>query len=383
MIIDEKSPIPGLPAELDADSVYPPPPEYTAQRQQPQPSPRESHFSTHGRASPTSSSRSSSTRAPAPTLSTLPTPLLLQIIQHTFPQSRPRPPAYTPASADTDYTYVAGFPSRDTADERLRRTLLWLAASLRLVSRALNAACMHVLRAAYLPAYRALVRPPYSSAAAGAGSGGGAQRENAVLDRFVLLRIRHDVLTDESSLHLDHEDAFRDLFDVAQPRARLEDLVRDIGVRHGVVVLPSATPPTPLALGRAAFGGSSASLQLLREVDAQLEARAAALELPLTLPTPPTAASPRKKTFFSFKKAPPSSPISPLMPVCAPSAPPLPTLQPLPFGALSVSFQPRRVGLVLSRTRTLAEVPRAPGRRETLEYLAGLLVGELEHLVCG
>ena len=382
MIIDEKPPIPALPVELDADSVYPPPPEYSAQRQQVQPSPRGTHFPAHGRTSPTSSSYSSSIRAPAPSLSTLPTPLLLQIIQHTFPQSRPRPPAYTPAPADTDYTYVAGFPSRDTADERLRRTLLWLAVSLRLVSRALNAACMHVLRAAYLPAYRALLRPPYSSAAAGAVTvgGGGAQRENAVLDRFVLLRIRHDVLADESSLHLDHEDAFRDLFDVAQPRARLEDLVRDIGVRRGVVVLPG-TPPSP-PLGRAAFGGSTASLQLLREVDAQLEARATALEHSLPPPTTP-AASPRKKTFFSFKKVPPPSPVSSLMPVCAPTAPALPTLQPLPFGALSVSFQPRRVGIVLARTRTLAEVPRAPGRRETLEHLAGLLVGELEHLVCG
>ena len=37
--------------------------------------------------------------------------------------------------------------------ERQRKTLYWLATSLRLVCRSLYTACMHVLRSTYLPAY--------------------------------------------------------------------------------------------------------------------------------------------------------------------------------------------------------------------------------------
>ncbi|KAF8955803.1 hypothetical protein BDZ97DRAFT_1629577, partial [Flammula alnicola] len=210
------------------------------------------------------------------TLTSLPPHILLQIIHHTFPQGKPQLPSYNPHDRyDTAYY-------EDTKPERQRKTLFWLSTSLRLVSRQLYIASMHVLRSTYLPAYEALIRPGYSSDPFPMGVPAAASspnthpsapstptltgappayespspssspytytpdtsplltphRETPVLDRFILLKVRQDVFADESELHMDREDAFRDLFDVAQPRARLEDLVRIYGVREGVVSVP-------------------------------------------------------------------------------------------------------------------------------------------------
>jgi hypothetical protein len=46
-----------------------------------------------------------------------------------------------------------------------------------------------------------------------------------VLDLFMALKVHDDVWVDESELHLLQPEAFRDLFDLMQPRARLEDLL--------------------------------------------------------------------------------------------------------------------------------------------------------------
>ncbi|KAF8953463.1 hypothetical protein BDZ97DRAFT_1713044 [Flammula alnicola] len=231
-----------------------------------------------------------------PTLTSLPPHILLQIIHHTFPQGKPQLPSYNPHDRyDTAYY-------EDTKPERQRKTLFWLSTSLRLVSRQLYIASMHVLRSTYLPAYEALIRPGYSSDPFPMGT--------PVLDRFILLKVRQDVFADESELHMDREDAFRDLFDVAQPRARLEDLVRIYGVREGVVSVPG-------------WDGQAG--------------------LPIHPP----------------HRHPPKHP-------------------PLPFPSLSISFSPRRIGLVLNRGRTIAEVPRVPGRKEPLEVLAWGLVRELK-----
>lgn len=120
-------------------------------------------------------------------------------------------------------------------------------------------ACMHVLRSAYLPIYSSLVRAPYSSdpfpmsSSEGTESGTPAspvhtlQRETRVLDLFIALKVHEDVWTDESELHLEREDSFKDLFDLMQPRARLEDLVRLYGTRAGAVHvagLSSSVPPS-------------------------------------------------------------------------------------------------------------------------------------------
>ena len=279
-------------------------------------------------------------------LTSLPPHILLQIIHHTFPQG------------------IAAAPYQDTHPERQRKTLFWLSTSLRLVSRTLYTACMHVLRSTYLPAYQALIRPPYSTdpfpvehptASPPAYDSPPSplitlHRETAVLDRFILLKVRQDVFLDDTSLHIDREDAFRDLFDVAQPRARLEDLVRIVGARQGVVY----SGRTPNAV-----------------------TSSVPKERTQTHPQPQTP-KPRR-SFFAFLS---STPTPTASPTSTPSPVPTQPIHPIPFPALSVSFSPRRVGLILNRTRTVAEVARVTGYggrgRETLEELAGRLVGGLE-----
>ncbi|KAI0702718.1 hypothetical protein C8Q76DRAFT_684792 [Earliella scabrosa] len=225
-----------------------------------------------------------------PTLSTLPPHLLLRIVYETFSQGQV---------------------------EKQRKVLYWLTMSLRQVNRSIYIACMHVLRSTYLPAYARLIRPPYTTdpfphALPGSSSAASShfsiiQRETRVLDLFIALKVREDVWADDSELHLEREESFKDLFDLMQPRARLEDLLRVYGLREGVVSVPSSS-------GFTAIASSSSS-----------------------------------------------------------SAAP-----PLPFAALSVSFSPRAVGVVLSTRqwkKKIVEVPRT--REETLEVSAKKLVREL------
>ncbi|KAI0084365.1 hypothetical protein BDY19DRAFT_972605 [Irpex rosettiformis] len=127
--------------------------------------------------------------------------------------------------------------------EGQRKTLYWLTMNLRMVNRSLYFACMHILRSTYLPAYNQLVKPPYTSdpfASALSTKPGGSfmqalQRETRVLDLFVVLKVREDVWADETELHLERDESFRDLFDLMQPRSRLEDLVRIYGEREGLI----------------------------------------------------------------------------------------------------------------------------------------------------
>ncbi|KAG9088240.1 hypothetical protein FS749_002336, partial [Ceratobasidium sp. UAMH 11750] len=161
----------------------------------------------------------------------------------------------------------------DVPPERLRRRLYWVAMYLRLTSRALYTASMHLLRSTYLPLYIDLVKPPYTSdpfplnapaslrytptpttptpdplsTTAGAffvPSLQSVQRETAVLDRFLVLKICDDVRSDETELHLGSEDTFSDLFELMQPRSRVEDLVRVFGVQTGVVAGDDESPTT-------------------------------------------------------------------------------------------------------------------------------------------
>ena len=124
---------------------------------------------------------------------------------------------------------------------------------------------MHVLRSTYLPAYTSLVRPPYSSdpfpqSATNAPSTLSpchsdspvlsVQRETRVLDLFISLKVREDVWADESELHLERDESFRDLFDLMQPKSRMEDLVRAYGVREGVVDMSDPATMTSIRKGR-------------------------------------------------------------------------------------------------------------------------------------
>ncbi|KAI9061852.1 hypothetical protein FKP32DRAFT_1594056 [Trametes sanguinea] len=218
---------------------------------------------------------------------------------------------------------------------------------------------MHVLRSTYLPAYTSMIRPPYTSdpfplalpdspfagasfsTTASSSSPSGlssllptqsVQRETRVLDLFIALKVREDVWADESELHLEREESFKDLFDLMQPRARLEDLVRVYGSREGVVSLVTSSP--------------SASTPVVSSPTSKKGANGYA-----------DPSSARQKNGTSSRAKSPS----------------------VPFSALSVSFSPRSVGLVLTtkeRKKTIVQVPRT--REETLEVSARKLVMELK-----
>ena len=135
----------------------------------------------------------------------------------------------------------------------------------------LPTACMHVLRSTYLPLFSSLIRSPYTSdpfphTAPGAASyssssvpspPGDAQREMRVLDLFIVLKVREDVWADESELHLERDESFRDLFDLNQPRARVEDLVGAYGAREGVVALSSSSSSPSSTSSSSSFSSSS------------------------------------------------------------------------------------------------------------------------------
>ena len=118
---------------------------------------------------------------------------------------------------------------------------------------------MHVLRSTYLPAYSTLVKPPYSTDPFPLASPSAPQpsttlspiqslqRETRVLDLFIALKVREDVWADESELHLERDESFRDLFDLMQPRARMEDLVRAYGARDGVVSIDADGAGKPVS----------------------------------------------------------------------------------------------------------------------------------------
>lgn len=171
-----------------------------------------------------------------------------------------------------------------------------LAMNVRLVSRGLYVACMHVLRSTYLPLYSLNIKHPYTSDPFPANTSTSTptytstpytynpatptspstptttytpansspllttQRETAILDRFLLLSLHHSVLASESALHLlgsspstapsnyyapsmsSSSSAYSDLFSLHQPTARIEDLVLHYGLQNGTITLaPSSS----------------------------------------------------------------------------------------------------------------------------------------------
>ncbi|KAJ3835985.1 hypothetical protein F5878DRAFT_587323 [Lentinula raphanica] len=294
-----------------------------------------------------------------PTFSTLPAHLLLQIVYSTFPQR--------------DGRYEG-----EGKIERQRRNLYWLETSLRLVNKALytgKQSCMHILRSTYLPAYDSLIRSPYtsdpfSSSVLTTSSSSDAEpvhRELATLDLFIALLAHEDLLLDATSLHLPREEAYKDLFDMIQPRSRLEDLILEEGVKAGLVY----TGPTPPAQALPSRDDGGDNLEAV--VSARPEVTG--MDIPShTNPRPSSAGSspqpsppPTKHSFKPFSRS---------------------SLKPLPFDSLSVSFSPRRVALIYTpavsavSSNTLAEVSR--GRDEKLEVCAKRLIdGLYEALVAG
>lgn len=212
---------------------------------------------------------------------------------------------------------------------------------------------MHVLRSTYLQAYTTFIRPPYSSDPFPMNAPTFApdpslspilshQRETRVLDLFIALKVREDVWMDESELHLERDESFRDLFDLNQPRSRMEDLVRAYGMREGVITLN----PNSTSVGS---GGSAATSENGGASSNGKSAR--------------RAGDGRGSASTTVRsKSVPQGPA------------------PLPFAALSVSFSSRRVGIILmtrERKKTIVEVERT--RDERLESTAKKLVKELRN----
>jgi len=157
---------------------------------------------------------------------------------------------------------------------------------------------------------------------------------------------------DDSELHLEREDSFKDLFDLLQPKSRLEDLVRIYGLREGVVSIDD-----PAKISRDNTPSSSMTNLNL-------------------------APSPTSGVFRSSGTSSVSSSKGTQVKGKDPSSlsrPPQPRITPVAFSALSVSFSSRKVGLILNiagkTKRTAVEVGRT--REERLEFAAKRLVRAL------
>lgn len=316
---------------------------------------------------------------PAPNLHTLPSHILLQIVYSTFPQT-----------SLLDQAKI----------ERQRKTLYWLAISLRLVNRALYIACTHILRSTYLPSYDSLIRPPYTSdpfpllstnsqpshspsspygpSPSSSSSNSQSQsplqtiqRETTTLDLFIALKVREDVWADDSELHLERDESFKDLFDLVQPRSRLEDLIRTYGIREGVITLK---PPRSSRSNNNLLAAASRSTPALRPSP------------PPASPTPPSPSSSGFLSIFSssFSKSKARQPIPytqppPRLNLRSSQQPQQQQQQitPIPFNLISISFSPRKVGVVLlPNKRTIVETSRT--KEEKLEAAAKRLVKELK-----
>lgn len=221
---------------------------------------------------------------------------------------------------------------------------------------------MHVLRSTYLPAYTSMIHPPYtsdpfpftspspstyslsSSASQLTSPVNSVQRETAVLDQFISIKVREDVWVDDSELHLEREELFKDLFDLMQPRARLEDLVRAYALDAGVVSVSSSANAVV-----ATYCGAPSSSSSSR--------------------TGNTCAP-----NITLSRVPPYSSTS--SPASRKTAKPI--TRKVPFSSLSCSFSPRSAGIIYSSKsgkRTIVEVARS--REEKLEVAAKRLVREL------
>ncbi|KAJ7507322.1 hypothetical protein B0H11DRAFT_1971193 [Mycena galericulata] len=286
------------------------------------------------------------------TFSALPPHLLLQIVYATFSDA---------------------YDIEDAKEQR--KTLYWLAVGLRLVNRLFYTTSMNVLRSIYLPAYDSLIRAPYTSdpfphshSQSLRSALVSLQRETATLDLFIALKVREDVWSDDSELHLERDESFTDLFNLMQPRSRLEDLVRDYGTAEGVIYIDRRRIRTPTS--------SSADLRTASPSPTSVVLRSAASYAALTARlSAASSASSSSSSFWRMGKGKGKA----VPPVQLPST--KVTINPLPFSALSVSFSSRKIGLVLitpgagrsiGSKRTVVEVPRT--RDEELEVAARRLV---------
>jgi hypothetical protein len=92
------------------------------------------------------------------------------------------------------------------------------------------AVCMHILRSTYLPDYASRIKPYYTSDPFPLSTPSpldptftlhSLQRETAVLDQFILLKMKEDIKYDESELHLEGE-GFKDILSCCRCVSRLD-----------------------------------------------------------------------------------------------------------------------------------------------------------------
>ncbi|KAK0448325.1 uncharacterized protein EV420DRAFT_1567435 [Desarmillaria tabescens] len=272
-----------------------------------------------------------------PALGNLPPHLLLQIVYCTFPQRD-------------------GKFEGEGKIERQRMTLHWLVTSLRLVNKTLYIACMHILRSTYLPAYDSLIRAPYTSDPFPSSSMPPTEkssifsthRELSTLDIFIALLAHEDLMLDSTSLHLPREEAYKDLFDMIQPKTRLEDLVIEEGIKAGVIQMGCMVKPRV------------SRLCITDRTNTQDPQQASPTMSPSPTPSgsgssstvPP---SPSKSGFSIFSKSALKTSFSKVK-KDPPIPPPQPrrTIHPVPSDYLSISFTPKKVALVYTQPSTNA-----------------------------
>ncbi|KIY65191.1 hypothetical protein CYLTODRAFT_492501 [Cylindrobasidium torrendii FP15055 ss-10] len=246
-----------------------------------------------------------------------------------------------------------------------REALHFLADSLRLVNRSFYAVCMHILRSIYFPAYCRFIRPPYTSdpipslMGNASSSEVNAHRELAVLDRFIVLVSHEDQRLQASDLQLPREEAYRDLFDIMQPKNRMEDLVLTIGRQLGAVCDVDDVPPysrdAQSTLDTPSSCASSIYSMDKKETDEELPEKLSDWEMTSICPSLPsnpwpkhTSTRQKSRGLLSFLRPKKKKPAPP--PQVIASRPRV--IEPLPFEALSVTFSPRKVGLVYSPPRS-------------------------------
>ncbi|KAF5391932.1 hypothetical protein D9757_001725 [Collybiopsis confluens] len=274
---------------------------------------------------------------PRPIFTSLPSHLLLQIVYCTFPQED--------GEFDGDLKAVLQ-----------RRTLHWLETSLRLVSCELYIVAMNVLRSIYLSTYDSLVQPPYSSdpfpstslipllqskKASPYGSSTTLfpqHRELKTLDQFIAILAYEELLYDTSSLHLSRHEAYKDMFELMQPRSRLEDLVGELGMRAGLISLqaePSAPHTTDMKEKEkehaASSSGSSLSLHALPPIPKPLKRSRSTFSI-----------------FSAFSKGKGKGKAAEVVPQRIDQR--RTSITPIPFECLKISFSTRKVGLMYAPT---------------------------------
>ncbi|KAI6037860.1 hypothetical protein EDC04DRAFT_2897170 [Pisolithus marmoratus] len=145
------------------------------------------------------------------------------------------------------------FPTRLSKHnlERQRKTLYWLANHLTLVNHAFSIGITSFDLVAYpqihlLPSLLFAVPPHFSdlfsmTSATSSVPSIPPNTRHECWTSFIAIKTRGDLFTDASELHLCGDKPPEDLFDLTQPRSRLEDLVRHYGMCEGVVLITSTS----------------------------------------------------------------------------------------------------------------------------------------------